>query len=194
MRIKISCLHILLKKGQFRVSFSKYYYLGIWAEMQVNHQAPNYKTGPVRARRLASHGSEGPHTGHCRSSYVPCLGHQLLHELHRIRASTFVVGVITKKFHKVLVNICVQVAYPWKWRGNTYWEQWKQIINQRWHPLDQLGVSMRLYGPPEGLDRLRTTGPRTTNHGTHLLVTQRSLKAVHATWRSAKYHGRPTYH
>ena len=34
---------------------------------------------------------------------------------HKRRASILVVGVIANKFHKVLVYICMQVAYAWKW-------------------------------------------------------------------------------
>ena len=51
-----------------------------------------------------------------------------------------------------------------------------------------------LWAHQSNLTDLRQAEPLITDLGTHLPVNHRSLKAVHATWRSVEHRARPTCH
>ena len=110
-------------------------------------QAPSYKTRPDGALLLASHGQR-------RSTARAWT--------HKIRASTLVVGVITNEFHKVLVNICVQVDFAW--RKHTLRARDTSAIQCEILSANQARVRGSM-GPPELANRLKK-GPLTRNrHG-----------------------------
>ena len=83
--------------------------------MQIKHAPSSMLQNPTsQCTPVSPHGSESPHLGYCRlllraesKPSAPAL-------THKRQVSTLVVGVIINEFHKVLVNICMQVIYPWK--------------------------------------------------------------------------------